>query len=89
IALPDEQALREAFLRVQGNWARSIAELALNNPVGADAAITVAKNGLDELSMALRGANIRQDGLFWLNARLLRQSGRIEADSGNYRSAIN
>jgi len=88
IALPDEQALREAFLRVQGNWARSVAELALDNPVGADAAIAVAKSGLDELSAALRGANIREDGLFWLNARLLRQSGRIEADNGDYRSAI-
>ncbi|WP_298463565.1 CHAT domain-containing protein [uncultured Erythrobacter sp.] len=88
IALPDEEALREAFLRVQGNWARSVAELALDNPVGADAAITVAQGGLDELSAALRSANIREDGLFWLNARLLRQSGRIEADKGDYGAAI-
>ncbi|MDJ0642002.1 MAG: CHAT domain-containing protein [Erythrobacter sp.] len=89
IALPDEDALREAFLRVQGNWARSVAELALDNPVGADASISVAQSGLEELATSLAGAKIRQDGLFWLNARLLRQSGRIQAYNGDYRAAIN
>ncbi len=88
IALPDEEALREAFLRIQGNWARSVAELALDNPVGADAAITVAQSGLVDLAAALRSAKIREDGLFWLNARLLRQSGRIQASRGDYGAGI-
>lgn len=88
IALPDEEALREAFLRIQGNWARSVAELALDNPVGADAAISVARSGLADLSTSLEGAKIRQDGLFWLNARLLRQTGRIQAYNRDYGPAI-
>ncbi|QUL36790.1 CHAT domain-containing protein [Erythrobacter sp. JK5] len=88
IALPDQEALREAFLRVQGNWARSVAELALDNPQGAAAAITVARSGLSDLSTVLDSANIRQDGLFWLNARLLRQSGRISAFNGDFVPAV-
>ncbi|MEM7666108.1 MAG: CHAT domain-containing protein [Pseudomonadota bacterium] len=89
IALPNEAALREAFLRIQGNWARSVAELALDNPVGADAAVGVARKGLADLETVLTSARFRQDGLFWLNARLLRQSGRIDAYNGDYDAAIN
>lgn len=90
IALPDEQALRDAFLRILGNWARSVAELSQDrsDPVAARAAIEIAQSDLDQLEASLDQGNIRRDGLLWLSARLLRQRGRIEASAGRYDRAV-
>ena len=90
IALPDEQALRDAFLRILGNWTRSVAELSQerSDPNAALSAIELAQADLNRLEEALDQGKIRRDGLLWLSARLLRQRGRVEASAGRYDRAV-
>ncbi|KPF63528.1 CHAT domain-containing protein [Porphyrobacter sp. AAP60] len=88
IAVPNLELARETVIGVQGNWALSVAELSSGNRGAALRAIDLAQNELERLSRSLEGQRINQDGLFWLNARLVRQRGRIQAESGDYAGAV-
>ena len=88
IALPDERILRDAFLYTQAAWALSVAEISLGNGNGASAALDNAEERFDLLKGLLSSARIRQDGIYWMEAQLNRQRGRIEASSGNYTRSL-
>jgi len=88
IGVADEDELRDAFLNTQAAWALSFAELSLNNPAGADAALLRARERFEQLNGTLRARRIRDDGVAWLGARIARQQGRIAAARGDYPSAL-
>lgn len=83
IAQPNFDFARETTVRVQGNWALSVSELALGNRAAALAAIGQARGELDSLKRSLEG-KLRLDGFNWLEARLVRQEGRVKAESGQF-----
>ena len=88
IATPDLDLARETVIGVQGNWALSVAELSLGNRSAALDAIALARSELDELNTSLEGQRIERGGLYWLDARLIRQLGRIQAESGDFATAV-
>ena len=88
IAVPDLELARETIIGVQGNWALSVAQLALGNRSGALDAIEKSSGELSALRTSLEGQRIRQDGLYWLDARLQRQRGRVQAESGDFTAAL-
>jgi len=88
IALPNLDLFRETVIGVQGTWALSVAELSLGNPAAALVAIDQASSELGELNKSLDGQRIERGGLYWLEAKLTRQRGRIQAESGNYTDAV-
>lgn len=88
IAVPNLDLARETVIGVQGNWALSVAELAGGNRQAALRAINLAQTELERLSRSLQGQRINQDGLVWLTARLMRQRGRVQAESGDYAGAL-
>ena len=85
---PNLDLARGPVIAVQGNWALSVSELALGNRAAALSAITLARSELDNLKRSLAGQRVNQDGLGWLDARLVRQQGRVEAESGNFNAAV-
>jgi CHAT domain-containing protein len=88
IAVPNFDLARETVIGVQGNWALSVAESSTGNRQAALRAIDLAQNELDRLSRSLEGQRINQDGLYWLSARLVRQRGRIQAESRDFGGAV-
>ena len=88
IALPNLELARETVIGIQGNWALSVAELSLGDRAAALRAITLAQNELEGLIRSLEGQRVDQEGLYWLNARLVRQRGRIQAENRDYNGAI-
>ena len=88
IALPDLEVLRETFLAIQASWALSVAELSVGNEGAALAAITTAEETYADLAESVSEAGIEEVGLYWLNAKLLRQRGRVQAGSGDFDNAI-
>jgi len=88
ISLPDERVLREAFLYTQAAWALSVAEISMGNLQGANAALDDAQERFDLLKTLLSSARIRQDGIYWMDAQLTRQRGRLEAASGNFTRSL-
>lgn len=90
LAIPQEQQYRDAFLGILEDWIRSVAELSRDNadPAAAGVAIREAENGLLALEKSLDQSRIGRKGLLWLRARVLRQRGRVEADSNRYSDAI-
>lgn len=88
IALADAQVLREAFLQTQAYWGLSVADLALGNTEAAQTAIDLAQARMDNLQQSLAAERIREDGLFWLRARLDRQEGRIQAENGQFAASL-
>lgn len=88
IAQPDFDLARGTVVRVQANWALSVAELTLGNRAAALNAIGLARNELDNLKRTLAGQRVKQDGFDWLDARLVRQQGRVKAESGDFNGAI-
>ncbi|QDH33055.1 CHAT domain-containing protein [Porphyrobacter sp. YT40] len=88
IAQPNLDLAREMVVGVQGKWALSFAQLALGNRADALTAIVDARKELGELQALLDAQRADKEGLYWLDAKLLRQLGRVQADSGDYGSAI-
>ena len=88
IAQPNLDLAREMVVGVQGKWALSFAQLALGNRAEALNAIVDARAELAELQALLDAQRADKEGLYWLDAKLLRQLGRVQADSGDYGSAI-
>lgn len=88
ISMANEQGMRDAFLSTQAAWALSVAELALGNLGGADAALASAQDRFDRLRETLRSERIRDEGVMWLSARLARQRGRIQSTRGDYPAAF-
>ena len=88
ISLPDERILRDAFLYTQAAWALSVAEISLGNGNDADVALENAEERFDLLKELLSSARIRQDGIYWMEAQLNRQRGRLEASRGNYTTSL-
>lgn len=88
IALADAEVLREAFLQIQAYWGLSVAELSLGQIDAAQRAVDLAKQRMATLEEALAAERIREDGLFWLRARLDRQEGRIQAENGQFAVAL-
>ena len=84
ISLPDESLLRDSFLYTQAAWALSVAEISLGNNYGANLALDKAQERFALLKNLLQASRIRQDGVYWMEAQLSRQRGRVEASSGNY-----
>jgi hypothetical protein len=88
IAQPDFDLARGTVVRVQANWALSVAELTLGNRAAALNAVGLARRELDTLKRTLAGQRVMQDGFDWLDARLVRQEGRVKAESGDFNGAI-
>jgi CHAT domain-containing protein len=88
IAQPNLEFARDTVVRVQGNWALSVSELTLGNRASALNAIGLARRELDNLKQSLTGQRVKLDGLNWLDARLVRQEGRVKAESGDFAGAI-
>ena len=88
IAQPDFDLARTTVVRVQANWALSVAELTLGNRAAALNAVGLARRELDTLKRTLAGQRVMQDGFDWLDARLVRQEGRVKAESGDFNGAI-
>ncbi len=85
---PNLDLARGTVIAVQGNWALSVSELSLGNRAAALSAITLARGELDNLKRSLAGQRVNQDGLGWLDARLIRQQGRVQAESGDFNAAV-
>jgi len=88
LSLPDERILREEFLYTQAAWALSVAEISMGNQEGASSALDNAQERFDLLKNLLRSARIRQDGIYWMDAQLARQRGRLEATRGDYTRSL-
>lgn len=88
IKQPNLDLARETVIAVQGKWALSVAELALGNRAAALSAVTLARGELKDLKDSLAGQRVRQEGVTWLDARLVRQEGRVQAESGNFKDAV-
>jgi hypothetical protein len=83
-----EEQSRQRFRRVLGIWAKSVAEATLGNTGEARESILIARSELEELRRDLQGSKRDDTGLYWLEARVLRQLARVEAKGENYGEAI-
>ncbi len=88
ITQPDLDLAREIVIGIQGNWALSVAKLSLGNRSDASKAVEKARRDLASLNLALEGQRIEKDGLYWLDARLVRQLGRVQAETGDFNGAV-
>lgn len=80
--LPDAGRLREVVLTSQAYWALSVAALPENDLALAREALDAARESVASVT------GVDRAGVLWLEARLDRQLGRIEAAEGNYDAAI-
>lgn len=88
IAQPNLDLVRELVIRAQGNWALSFAELALSNGGAALTAIEAARGDLERAEGLLTAQRAETESLYWLDAQLLRQRGRVQAGTGDFAGAI-
>lgn len=82
LSLPDLEQLREVVLTSQAYWALSVASLSENDRRLAREALEAARESIGSIS------GVERAGVLWLEARLDRQLGRIEAAQGNYGAAL-
>lgn len=84
LAVPDAARLAQYVLDAQAQYARSIAYLSQGDVARATAAIDAAAAAIRPLS----GKRFDQNQLLWLDARITRQRGRLQARRGDFREAL-
>jgi CHAT domain-containing protein len=84
VAVPTTDTLAQLVLDAQANWARSVAMLALGDVEGAERTLTQAEAAF----APLRTERIDPAPVLWLNARIERQRGRLQARRGDHAAAI-
>ncbi len=80
--LPDAERLREVVLTSQAYWALSVAAMPDNDLELAREALAAARESVATVT------GVDRAGVLWLESRLDRQLGRIEAADGNYSAAL-
>jgi CHAT domain-containing protein len=83
-ALADTAQLSRLVLDAQSHYARSIALLGRGDRAGALTEIDAAA----AIYRPLTNQRLDQTQLFWLGARIARQQGRLRAQAGDYRAAL-
>ncbi len=83
-ALADTAQLSRIVLDAQAHYARSVALLGNGDTPGAIAEIDAAAG----IYRPLTNERLDQGQLFWLGARIARQQGRLRAQAGDYRQAL-
>lgn len=83
-ALADTAQLSRLVLDAQAHYARSIALLGRGDRAGALTEIDAAA----AIYRPLTNERLDQTQLYWLGARIARQQGRLRAQAGDYRAAL-
>jgi CHAT domain-containing protein len=84
LAVPDAAQLSQIVLSAQSQYARSVALMAQGDIPASSAAIERAA----AIYRPLANNRLDQTQLLWLDARIARQRGRLQARVGNYGEAV-
>lgn len=85
LAVPDAAQLSQIVLSAQSQYARSVALMAQGDIPASSAAIERAAG----IYRPLANDRLDQTQLLWLDARIARQRGRLQARVGKYDDAVN